>query len=133
MKKVRGLVLVLSTVVSSFAVQAQEFVTVLTGGTSGVYYPMGVALSQIYGKAMPGAKTSAQVTKASAENLNLLQAGRGEIAFTLGDALNGRARKHAVCGVGRNRRRTVFHERFSSIAHGACRIDNIVDQYAVAA
>jgi TRAP transporter TAXI family solute receptor len=49
---------------------------------------MGVALSQIYGKAMPGAKTSAQVTKASAENLNLLQAGRGEIAFTLGDALN---------------------------------------------
>jgi uncharacterized protein len=88
MKKVRGLVLVLSTVVSSFAVQAQEFVTVLTGGTSGVYYPMGVALSQIYGKAMPGAKTSAQVTKASAENLNLLQAGRGEIAFTLGDALN---------------------------------------------
>src|SRR3990167_5623672 len=37
---------------------------------------------------MPGAKTSAQVTKASAENLNLLQAGRGEIALTLGDALN---------------------------------------------
>ena len=34
---------------------------------------------------MPGAKTSAQVTKASAENLNLLQAGRGEIAFTLAD------------------------------------------------
>lgn len=88
MKKVRGLMFVLSAVVSSFAAQAEEFVTVLTGGTSGVYYPMGVALSQIYGKAMPGAKTSAQVTKASAENLNLLQAGRGEIAFTLGDALN---------------------------------------------
>jgi TRAP transporter TAXI family solute receptor len=72
----------------SFAVQAQEFVNVLTGGTSGVYYPMGVALSQIYGKALPGAKTSVQATKASSENLNLLQAGRGEIAFTLGDALN---------------------------------------------
>jgi TRAP transporter TAXI family solute receptor len=28
-----------------------------------------------------------QATKASAENLNLLQAGRGEVAFTLGDAL----------------------------------------------
>lgn len=72
----------------SFAAQAQEFVNVLTGGTSGVYYPMGVALSQIYGKALPGAKTSVQATKASSENLNLLQAGRGEIAFTLGDALN---------------------------------------------
>ncbi|MGB6056604.1 MAG: TAXI family TRAP transporter solute-binding subunit [Burkholderiaceae bacterium] len=69
--------------------QAQtQFINVLTGGTSGVYYPMGVALSQIYGKAMPDAKTSVQATKASAENLNLLQAGRGEVGFTLGDALS---------------------------------------------
>ncbi|HYD95847.1 MAG TPA: TAXI family TRAP transporter solute-binding subunit [Noviherbaspirillum sp.] len=66
----------------------QQFVNVLTGGTSGVYYPMGVALSQIYGKAIPNVKTSVQATKASAENLNLLQAGRGEIGFTLGDALS---------------------------------------------
>ena len=68
--------------------QAQQFINVLTGGTSGVYYPLGVSLSQIYGKALPGAKTAVQATKASAENLNLLQAGRGEIAFTLGDALS---------------------------------------------
>jgi len=67
---------------------AADFVNVLTGGTSGVYYPMGVALSQIYGKALPDAKVSVQATKASAENLNLLQAGKGEIAFTLGDALS---------------------------------------------
>ena len=67
---------------------AAEFISVLTGGTSGVYYPLGVALSQIYGKAIPDAKSSVQATKASAENLNLLQAGRGEIAFTLGDALS---------------------------------------------
>jgi hypothetical protein len=67
---------------------AQQFINVLTGGTSGVYYPLGVALTQIYGKAIPGAKTSVQATKASAENLNLLQSGRGEIAFTLGDALS---------------------------------------------
>jgi TRAP transporter TAXI family solute receptor len=88
MKQARTLLLAAVTLALAGAAHAQEFVTVLTGGTSGVYYPMGVALSQIYGKAMPGAKTSAQVTKASAENLNLLQAGRGEIAFTLGDALN---------------------------------------------
>ena len=88
MKIARTLLVAAATLALSASVHAQEFVTVLTGGTSGVYYPMGVALSQVYGKAMPGAKTSAQVTKASAENLNLLQAGRGEIAFTLGDALN---------------------------------------------
>ena len=68
-------------------VKAQEFVNVLTGGTSGVYYPLGVALSNIYGKALPGARISVQATKASVENLNLLQDGKGEVAFTLGDSL----------------------------------------------
>ena len=68
--------------------KAETFITVLTGGTSGVYYPLGVALSNVYGKALPGAKVTAQATKASVENLNLLQAGRGEIGFTLGDSLS---------------------------------------------
>ena len=70
------------------AVAAAQFVNVLTGGTSGVYYPLGVALANNIGKAMPNVKTSVQATKASVENLNLLQAGRGEIAFTLGDSLS---------------------------------------------
>jgi uncharacterized protein len=75
-------------VLTASAGHASEFINVLTGGTSGVYYPLGVSLTQIYGKAMPETKTSVQATKASAENLNLLQAGRGEVAFTLGDTLN---------------------------------------------
>jgi TRAP transporter TAXI family solute receptor len=66
---------------------AQEFINILTGGTSGVYYPLGNALSAIYAKAMPDARVTVQATKASVENLNLLQAGRGEVAFTLGDSL----------------------------------------------
>ncbi len=68
--------------------QAQQYINILTGGTSGVYYPLGNALSTVYGKALPGAKSSVQATKASVENLNLLEAGRGEIAFTLGDSLS---------------------------------------------
>ncbi|MFA6313036.1 MAG: TAXI family TRAP transporter solute-binding subunit [Sterolibacterium sp.] len=76
------------TLFLSAAAHAAEFINILTGGTSGVYYPLGVALSQIYGKAIPDAKSSVQATKASAENLNLLQSGKGEIAFTLGDALS---------------------------------------------
>jgi uncharacterized protein len=67
--------------------QAEEFINILTGGTGGVYYPLGVAMSKIYGDHIPGAKPSVQSTKASVENLNLLQAGKGEIAFTLGDSL----------------------------------------------
>ena len=63
---------------------AQQFINILTGGTSGIYYPIGVALSQVYTKAIPDAKSSVQATKASVENLNLLQAGRGEIALDAG-------------------------------------------------
>ena len=66
---------------------AQQFITVLTGGTSGVYYPLGVALTEIYGKNIEGARTQVQATKASVENLNLLQQGKGEIAFALGDSV----------------------------------------------
>ncbi|MGZ9810145.1 TAXI family TRAP transporter solute-binding subunit [Pseudoroseicyclus sp. H15] len=66
---------------------AQEFINVLTGGTSGVYYPLGVGLSNIYGENIEGARTQVQSTKASVENLNLLQEGRGEIAFALGDSV----------------------------------------------
>lgn len=67
--------------------KAQEFVNVLTGGTSGVYYPLGVALSNIYADNIDGVRTQVQSTKASVENLNLLQQGRGEIAFALGDSV----------------------------------------------
>jgi hypothetical protein len=84
----KTLVLGAATVCLSVSAHAAEFINVLTGGTSGVYYPLGVALSQIYGKAIPDSKTSVQATKASAENLNLLQAGRGEAAISLGDSLS---------------------------------------------
>jgi TRAP transporter TAXI family solute receptor len=73
--------------VTTAAQAAPVFINILTGGTSGVYYPIGVALSQIYSDGIPGSKTSVQATKASVENLNLLQAGRGELAFALGDSV----------------------------------------------
>ncbi|MFV9653999.1 TAXI family TRAP transporter solute-binding subunit [Pseudomonas sp. NY15366] len=72
---------------STAALAAPTFINVLTGGTSGVYYPIGVALSQLYSNGIEGSKTSVQATKASVENLNLLEAGRGELAFALGDSV----------------------------------------------
>ena len=73
--------------VCATAQAAPVFINILTGGTSGVYYPVGVGLSQIYSHGIEGSKTSVQATKASVENLNLLQAGRGELAFALGDSV----------------------------------------------
>lgn len=78
--------------------QQQQFINVLTGGQSGVYYPMGVALSQIFAKDIPNARSTAQVTKASAENLNLLQAGRGELALALADSVSDAWKGEAEAG-----------------------------------
>jgi TRAP transporter TAXI family solute receptor len=76
-----------TALLSAPAAHAQQFINVLTGGTSGVYYPLGVAIGKIYSDKIPNVKTQVQATKASVENLILLQQGRGEIAFSLGDSL----------------------------------------------
>jgi TRAP transporter TAXI family solute receptor len=66
---------------------ADQFINILTGGTGGVYYPLGVAISKVYAEKIKDSKPSVQSTKASVENLNLIQQGKGELAFTLGDSL----------------------------------------------
>jgi uncharacterized protein len=86
--RVLGVATAAALALSAVQARAQDFINVLTGGTSGVYYPMGVALSKIYGDKIAGSRPSVQATKASVENLNLLQQGKGEIAFTLGDSLD---------------------------------------------
>ena len=65
----------------------EKLITILTGSTNGVYYPLGTTLSGIYAKAIPGASVTAQATQGSVENMRLLEHGDGELAFTLGDTL----------------------------------------------
>jgi uncharacterized protein len=78
---------VAAAAVAPVAASATEFINILTGGTSGVYYPIGVGLSQIYGENIADSKVQVQSTKASVENLNLLQQGKGELALALGDSV----------------------------------------------
>lgn len=85
-------------VAAPMAAPAQDFINILTGGTSGVYYPVGGALSKIYTDGIPDAKVQVQSTKASVENLNLLQQGKGEIGFALGDSVKLAAEGNADAG-----------------------------------
>ena len=63
--------------------RAKEFVTVATGPTSGIYYPIGGAFATALGNA--GYKTSAQATGASVENINLILNGEAELAIAMQD------------------------------------------------
>jgi uncharacterized protein len=87
MRRLMGAATALALAGAALPAQAQDFINVLTGGTSGVYYPLGVALSKVFSEKVQGSRPSVQATKASVENLTLLQQGKGEIGFTLGDSL----------------------------------------------
>lgn len=81
------LMMVAAVTVANTQPASGQFINVLTAGTGGIYYPLGSALSNSLAAKIPGAKPSVQATKGSVENLNILQQGRGELAFTLGDTL----------------------------------------------
>jgi uncharacterized protein len=66
---------------------AETLVTILTATAAGGWYPLGTTLSSIYSKAIPGANVTMQATQGSVENLRLLEAGDGELGFTLADTL----------------------------------------------
>jgi TRAP transporter TAXI family solute receptor len=77
---------------------AQTFINVLTGSSTGVYHALGVALGEVLDAAMPETKSAVQATRTSAENLNLLQAGRGDVAFAAGDVLSDAWKGNEVAG-----------------------------------
>jgi hypothetical protein len=60
--------------------------SIVTGGTGGVYYPLGGGFGNILGKALPGVTATAQVTGGSVANLQLIASGKADIAFTQVDA-----------------------------------------------
>ena len=65
--------------------RSDHYITVLTGPSSGIYFPIGGAFSTLIGKL--GSKASAAATGATAENINALQTGQGEIAIAMSDAV----------------------------------------------
>ena len=67
--------------------------TIATGGTGGVYYPLGGGLADVISENLEGYTASVQETNASVDNMLLIGDGGADIAFTLadtaGDAVTG--------------------------------------------
>ena len=86
-------VLCIFTLVAFFAVPAgaadlkrgDHYITVLTGPSSGIYFPIGGAFATFLGTL--GYKTSATATGATAENINALSTGQGEMAIAMADSV----------------------------------------------
>lgn len=63
----------------------QEFITVATGPSSGIYFPIGGAFAEALKSA--GYKTSSQATGASAENISMISKGEAELAIAMQDSV----------------------------------------------
>jgi len=61
-------------------------VAIGTGGTGGVYYPLGGAIANVLSKKLPGLQATAEVTGGSVDNLKLIASGQSEIGFSMADA-----------------------------------------------
>jgi uncharacterized protein len=71
---------------SGMATAQQKAITIGTGGTGGVYYPLGGGLANLLTKYLPGVQATAEVTGGSVDNLKLIGSGQSEIGFSMADA-----------------------------------------------
>ena len=75
---------------------AQMQLSIATGGTGGVYYPMGGGLAEIINNHIDGYSATAEVTGASVENMGLIATGDADLAIALADTV-----QQAQTGTGR--------------------------------
>jgi len=66
--------------------QEKYSLSIATGGTGGVYYPIGGGMANILSKYVPGMQATAEVTGGSVDNLKLIATGKPYIAFSMADA-----------------------------------------------
>jgi uncharacterized protein len=67
-------------------VAGAQNISIATGGTGGVYYPMGGGLAAVLSKYVPGMQATAEVTGGSVDNLKLIGTDKPYIGFTMADA-----------------------------------------------
>ena len=81
------LALAAAAVIGASAANAQsKQLSIATGGTGGVYYPLGGGFGNILGKELPGVTATAQVTGGSVANLQLIGSGKADLCFSQVDA-----------------------------------------------
>ena len=78
---------VVALFMSVFALVAQaQNLSIATGGTGGVYYPLGGGMAAVLSKYVPGMQATAEVTGGSVANLQLIGTGKPYLGMTMADA-----------------------------------------------
>jgi TRAP transporter TAXI family solute receptor len=61
-------------------------ISIATGGTGGVYYPLGGGMAAVLSKNIPGLQATAEVTGGSVDNLKLISTGKPYLGMVMSDA-----------------------------------------------
>jgi len=86
-KLLKTLVFALSALLPLSGVAQEKInLSIATGGTGGVYYPLGGGMANIFSKTIPGMTATAEVTGGSVDNMRLIGTGKPYIALTQADA-----------------------------------------------
>jgi TRAP transporter TAXI family solute receptor len=64
----------------------QVNIAIATGGTGGVYYPLGGGMANVLSRYVPGYAATARVTGGSVDNLKLIDTKQSEVALVMVDA-----------------------------------------------
>jgi uncharacterized protein len=72
------------TVISDNAVSQRRLI-IASGGTAGIYHPLGTAAAKILNAQIPDVSASNEATSASADNIRMVVSGKAEIAFSQAD------------------------------------------------
>jgi TRAP transporter TAXI family solute receptor len=88
MRNIRTVLALVVALLVAPVIVAQEKISLAigTGGTGGVYYPLGGGLAAALSKYVPGMQATAEVTGGSVDNLKLIGSGKAYIGFTMADA-----------------------------------------------
>ena len=87
MKKTTAiLAITLGLALAGAAYAQQKTMSIGTGGTGGVYYPLGGAVANVLSKTLPNVQATAEVTGGSVDNLKLIGSGQSEVGFSMADA-----------------------------------------------
>lgn len=85
-----GLLLLTATFALPFhyaaAQQNESQMAIGTGGTGGVWYPLGGAIANILTKTLPNLTVTAEVTGGSVDNIKLISTGQSKLGFSMTDA-----------------------------------------------
>jgi TRAP transporter TAXI family solute receptor len=79
-------VALLVALASPLSAQQPTKISITTGGTGGVYYPLGGGMANVLSKYVPGLQVTAEVTGGSVDNLKLIGSGKSEVGFAMVDA-----------------------------------------------